>query len=101
MEYALQSDCILLNQLRTGDNLAFEEIYKRYWQVLLNTAYKRLQNKDASKDIVQNVFTDLWAKKETSEIHDLKAYLQQATKFQAYKYLSKNHLNSPFYNLFD
>ena len=101
LEYCLLSDNILLDQLRNGNNLAFEEIYKRYWEVLLNAAYKRLQNKDASRDVVQNVFTDLWAKREISEINNLKAYLLQATKFQSYKYFSKNHLNSPFYHLLD
>ena len=101
LEYCLLNDNILLGYLRNGDNLAFEEIYKRYWQALLNAAYKRLQNKDASMDVLQNVFTDLWAKKETSGIQNLKAYLFQATRFQSYKYFSKNHHNSPFYNLLD
>ena len=62
LEYCLLSDNTLLSYLRNGDNLAFEEIYKRYWQALLNATYKRLQNKDASMDVLQNVFTDLWAK---------------------------------------
>ena len=101
LEYCLLSDNTLLSYLRNGDNLAFEEIYKRYWQALLNATFKRLQNKDASMDVLQNVFTDLWAKKETSEIQNLKAYLFQATRFQSYKYFSRNHHNSPFYNLLD
>ncbi len=101
MGNGLLCDSILLEHFRNGDNLAFEEIYKRYWHVLLNTAYKRLQNADASKDVVQNVFTDLWARRNVAEISNLKAYLYQATKFQSYKYFSKFHLNSPFYELLD
>ena len=92
-----------LEDLRTGDNdesllllikehnhEAFTEIYRKYWQSLYSSAYKRLQNEELGKDIVQNVFMDLWTRKDQVEIKNLAAYLHTAVRFQVYKQSVKN-----------
>lgn len=58
------SDLQLASLLREGDRVAYTEIYDRYVFVLLNHAYNKLRNREAAKDLVQEVFAALWAKRE-------------------------------------
>lgn len=87
--------------LREGDESAFEQIYKLYWTQLFNAAYKRLPEKEKCKDIIQNVFTDLWNRRETLELANPAAYLHTAVRFQVLKQISKNSKNSAFTATFE
>lgn len=71
-DYKKHSDIELAALLRNGDNAAFLEIYNRYNILLLNYAFRKLQDKQESQDIVQEVFITLWEKRET---FILKTYL--------------------------
>jgi RNA polymerase sigma-70 factor (family 1) len=75
----------LTARLKAGDEAAFTEIYERYWQPLLRTAYHILQDRDLAQDIVQNVFIALWQRRAVADISHLQAYLQQATRFSVFK----------------
>ena len=47
---------------------AFKEIYGRYWKKMYGEAYKRLKNKELSEEIVQEIFTNLWVKRQSLQI---------------------------------
>ncbi|SDL95774.1 RNA polymerase sigma factor [Siphonobacter aquaeclarae] len=53
----------LFLQMSHDDVLAFEEIYRRYAGRLANAAYKRLQNKDLTEEVVQELFVNIWMKR--------------------------------------
>jgi RNA polymerase sigma-70 factor (ECF subfamily) len=57
------SDEQLFLLIKQGSSPAFDEIYNRYWYTLFNSAYKRLRDKEICSDVVQDIFTDLWAGK--------------------------------------
>lgn len=97
----LLDDKDLLINLRSGNAVAFDEIYKRYWKSLYGEAYKRLKNKNDSFDVVQNVFVDIWAKRDTLKIQQLKAYLFQATRYQVYKIFIQSARKSYFPKLLE
>src|SRR6185503_8063031 len=67
------------------DMAAFEQLYNHHWESLFNAAHKRLKNIEQSKDIVQDVFADLWLRRGKVKIENLTAYLHGATRFQVYK----------------
>ena len=50
------SDTELIALLKEGDHAAFKEVYKRYNQLLYVFAYRKLKNREESKDVVQEVF---------------------------------------------
>lgn len=52
----------LLDRIRRGDSYAFATVFKRYWEQLFAAAYRRLGDEDLSKDIVQEVFMNIWDK---------------------------------------
>jgi RNA polymerase sigma-70 factor (family 1) len=77
--------CVLL--VKSG-NGAFEEIFNRYWSALYSAAYKRVKSHEKAEEIVQDLFTLLWAKREAIQIHtSLAGYL-----FTSVRYLVLNHI---------
>lgn len=56
----LHNDIELLDLLKCGNVAAFDELYNRYWEVLFDIACKKLHDKDDAKDIVHDLFLQLW-----------------------------------------
>ncbi|MGC3944086.1 MAG: RNA polymerase sigma-70 factor [Chryseolinea sp.] len=83
------SDNALLDLLKVQDALAFEEIYNRYWRVLYSIIYRRLQSREVSEEIVQDIFTSLWVNRNTVAIHSLSAYLTTAAKYKVINQLAR------------
>ncbi|MEN0052846.1 MAG: sigma-70 family RNA polymerase sigma factor [Mucilaginibacter sp.] len=94
--YSHYSDQQLLSFLKQGDRLAFSEIYDRTWAQLYKTAYKRLKDKEVCKDIIHDVFADLWNKSSTKEITDLIPYLHTAVRYKIYSWLGKGNNTAHF-----
>lgn len=86
----VESEIALFSLLQQGDQLAFEEIYRRYWKDLYNAAYKRLPEKEKCQDIVQNVFMSLWTRREELVLENPLAYLHTAVRFQVLKQIARN-----------
>jgi len=70
----------LLAALKAGDEIAFSEIYQRYYTPLRIEAYYRLRSDNEAEDVVQDVFTSLWARKATLPDIFFKQYLFQAVR---------------------
>lgn len=83
------SDEGLLKLLRKQELGAFEEIYLRYWKKLYSAAYKRVQSREVSEELVQDIFTSLWVNRETAKVEMLSAYLFSAVKYKVINYLEK------------
>ena len=81
------SDANLLRLIEQGSHRAFDEIYRRYWQKVYTEAHKVVRDPDASSDITQEVFINLWEKRATTSIACLSAYLYGTTRNQVFKYL--------------
>jgi len=79
----------LARQLKEGNRLAFTTLYEDQWDTLFQAAYKVLRDTDLAKDVVQEVFFDLWTRRAELEIANLSGYLYQAVKFQSLKQLRK------------
>jgi RNA polymerase sigma-70 factor (family 1) len=66
----------LVELIRQDDLAAFQEIYKRYWKTLYGAAFKRLKSKELSEEVVQELFTNLWIKRQSLVIKtELSNYL--------------------------
>jgi RNA polymerase sigma-70 factor (family 1) len=85
----LLDDEQLTHLLRGGNELAFTEIYNRYWDKLYYIAHKLLKDTDAAEEIVQEVFFILWKKRDTLNIKSLPAYLASMARYSVYRALSK------------
>jgi RNA polymerase sigma-70 factor (ECF subfamily) len=62
----------------------FDAIFVKYHRELLDLSYNILRDKDSAKDVVQDVFTNLWKNRKTIEFGDqIKHYLFKATSHSA------------------
>jgi RNA polymerase sigma-70 factor (ECF subfamily) len=95
------NDKILLQQLEEGSTRAFDQLFEKYWQQAYSSAYKRLKNHDDAKDIVQEVFTHIWIKRQTTQIENFPAYLHVAIRNRVIKFISKQKQSHPFFDLLD
>lgn len=86
------SDEALLELLRSEHEWALKEIFDRYNIRLFRLAAGVLNDDDQAKDLVQEVFIDLWHRRHTSNIQVLSHYLSRAIKFQVLKHLRNGKL---------
>lgn len=83
MKKRLLSDIELFNLIKANDYKAFEELYNRYWEELYKAAHKRLQDERVAEEIVQEVFVNLYVKKDTLQgSTNIKAYMHTVTKYK-------------------
>jgi len=78
------TDQDLITFLTQGNRLALDELYERYWKILYNETYKRLNKTEIVEDIIQNVFSDLWNERETKVIENIYSYMINQVRFQVY-----------------
>jgi len=77
--YSNFSDTQLVDLIKSGDEIAFTEIHHRYYGILYSHAYRKLQNREEVKDVLQEVFTNIWNNRE-NQIYK--------TSFASYLYIS-------------
>lgn len=82
-------DKLLLLKLKEGSIEAFDALYDKHWKSVYAAAFKRLQDPDQAKDITQDIFLQLWLKREESRIDNLPAYLHIATRNKVYNWMEK------------
>jgi RNA polymerase sigma-70 factor (ECF subfamily) len=87
MDYGLLADNVLLKLLKISDELAYKELYLRYWKQLYRTSVSKTNSKEVAEDIVQSVFADLWDRREHHTIIHISAYLETAVKYQVINYI--------------
>ena len=95
------NDTELLELLAQDNREAFDTLYDRYWEMLFQAAFKRLRNKDQCKDLIQDVFVDLWCRRGQVTINNIKAYLLTAVRFQVYKLVAKEKAGPGFFELYE
>lgn len=81
--YTEYTDQELSSLLKQGDHIAFTEIYNRYWRKIFVVAHKRLGDQDEAEGIVQELFLNLWRKRETFQLKTgFPNYFAVALKFE-------------------
>jgi len=73
------SETTLIDRLRLGDKAAFDELFRLHYRYLVVIAHKYLNDRDGARDIVQDVFLDIWKRKENLKIdQSAKFFLRRA-----------------------
>ena len=66
-------------EIKEGNEKAFEMVFRQFYALLCNYTCSILKDKDEAEEVVQNLFFNLWNKREKLEITtSLKAYLYRA-----------------------
>jgi RNA polymerase sigma factor (sigma-70 family) len=75
VKYESYSDAQLTELLILEDKRAFEEVYNRYWPLLLSFAKRKLDDDDQAKDVIQEVFVRLYEKMGSLYNESLRSFL--------------------------
>ena len=77
------------------DFMALETLFKRFYKPLQAYAFRFVNDKDLSEDIVQDVFFELWQRRESIRFEDVvvKSYLSRAVYTHSLNALNKKHQN--------
>ncbi len=82
-DYSTYSDEQLVALLKLSDEEAFNQLYHRYWQKLFYTAGIKLDDPCLAKEIVQDIFADIWERRTSIELTALfKTYISAALKYK-------------------
>ncbi|MBE8721846.1 RNA polymerase sigma-70 factor [Sphingobacterium pedocola] len=88
--YSNHTDVELLSLLIQSDAVAFTEIYNRYWKKLFVLAANRMHNLEDAEEVVQDIFTSLWNRRDKVEItSELSSYLAVSVKYRVIRTLNR------------
>lgn len=89
------NDASLLLNVERGCKHSFNVLYEKYWEQAYYNAFKRLKDADQAKEIVQEIFVNIWLRKE-NHIDNFPAYLSIAVRNRVFKLAEKQKKTSPF-----
>jgi len=86
-----RTDEELLHLLQNGDEQALTWLYRRHWEPLFLAAYQVLKDKEACKDLVQELFTEVWQKCNHIQLTgSFKAYLAASIRYKVFRYIRRH-----------
>lgn len=87
----ITDDLFVVNLIKAGDQLAFKHMFELYFPCLCRFIRLYIKKPGAAEDIVLDIFTGMWEKRETLQVEvTLKAYLFQSARNRALNYLRDN-----------
>ena len=96
-KFSEHTDAELIDLLRSGDEVAFTEIYNRYWSLLYVHVYKMLRDKGDTEDIVQEIFSTLWLKKATlTDATNLKGFLYVSARNRVFNLIGQQRVRQDY-----
>lgn len=95
--YSNFSDEELTVLLKQEDQIAFTEIYNRYWAEMYYHTFRMLKDEDSSKDVVQDVFSTLWLKSSSLNVDTkLSGHLYISVRNKVLNLLAQNKVRSDY-----
>lgn len=75
----------LFEDIKSSDQKAFKTLYNRLWNKLYAKACAILRDQNKAKDILQEVWIDIWQRRKEIDNDNIEAYLSTAIRFKIYK----------------
>jgi len=95
IEIIYESDDRLFERIKSGDQFAIKELFRRYYSSLCRLTHRFVYSKGDVEDIVEGVFEEIWLKRESLVLNQsIKPYLFKAARNQAFNFL-KNKRRQP------
>ena len=89
----------IFKQIAEGNQSAFDDLFRSHYKYLVTIAYGYTKDYNLSKDLAQEVFLDIWRRREAISIKtSLRGYLRRAVINQALKANKKNQYDSEISN---
>lgn len=93
------SDQELVALLKRGNQVAFTEIYDRYWRIMYGHVYKMLLDEEEAKDVIQELFSSLWINSDRiPDQLNFSGYLYVMAKNKVLNLIRKNKFQTAYLN---
>ena len=93
----IQTDLELFAKLIHDDEKAFSELFFRYYSGLCVYAFQFLQDDQKIRELVQEVFVQVWIKRKEIQIHSsVKSYLFRAVKNQLINWVNHQKVEKKY-----
>ncbi len=87
----------LVALLKRGDEGAFTAIYHQHWAVVYNQVYRVLRDAEESRDVIQEVFGNLWNGRERLADHtNIGAFLYVQARNCVFNIIAKQRVRSDY-----
>jgi RNA polymerase sigma-70 factor (family 1) len=101
VNYSTLSDSEIFSLMKNSDHFAYTEIYQRYFQLIFRHAINKLRDEQIAKDIVQDVFTNLWIKRTSNVVEsNLPGYLYKAVRNRIFNFWAHESVVSNYWKSF-
>lgn len=99
-DYKDLSDFALVDLLNESDHAAFTEIYNRFFGVLYVFAFRRMNDEDDAREVIQELFTHIWIKREKLQLSGLlSAYLYSALRNRMLNFIERDDTQKKYLHL--
>ncbi|MEM6965874.1 MAG: RNA polymerase sigma-70 factor [Bacteroidota bacterium] len=90
---ASTTDLELIAAIKGNDQKAYRALFDRYYKYLLVTAYAYVKDENTIRDLTQDVFFEIWKKRNSLNISNVKAYLRRSVINKALNYIKAQRMN--------
>lgn len=88
-----KADEELVDLIRNENLEAFNEIYNRYWKILLAKSVNRLKSKEDAEEVIQELFVNLWRRRARLQLRfTFRTYIHAALKYEILNHLTKRNI---------
>src|SRR4051812_30315127 len=84
MNHPQPSDEDLFARVKRHDKKAFNLLYDRYWEVVYKKSFSYLRDTESCMGIVNDIFVNIWEKRDVLNIITVKNYLTSAARYRVY-----------------
>lgn len=85
---------LLLEEFKKGNKKAFKKLFELFWEPMFINAKSIVLDENIAKDIVQEIWVNLWQKREHNTIKNFEAYIFRSVSYGCFKYLRDNKLKT-------
>ncbi|MGZ3871635.1 MAG: RNA polymerase sigma factor [Mucilaginibacter sp.] len=90
------NDAELVRKLKNNDEDAMIILYRNYWKTLYISAFKVLKDKEACEDIIQELFINVWNKRQEINIRtSLQQYFLACVRYEVLRKVRESKKYEP------
>lgn len=80
-----------------GDHFAYTEIYKKYHGALYIHVFNKLRNREEARDMVHDLFVDLWQRRSTLNIKtSIRSYLYAGLRYKVFDLIARDQVQHKY-----